>query len=453
MTKLSNFFDRKNCIWTGALLLISLIAFWVRWQGIECITADMQVCLIPWSADMKPGYGPSVLSTFDGDYNMPYITVLWLLNYLPGRTIIKVKLFSIVFDYLGAIAGGLIVARVYELQKNLNGLLCKCKSYTKEILFTAAYSAVLFYPSVVLNSAYWGQCDMVYVTFLLYMIYALLRDKPSLAMILLGCAFSFKLQAVLILPVLVIYYWKTRRISIRHFLWIPIVMELLCIPAIIGGCSVFIPFSVYLRQLGRYPYMYVFYPNIWAIFKESPYYIFSTVANLSIIAVLGVFAVIVIRNGKKETAQQWLRYVLWSVFFTMCFLPCMHERYGMLLEVVAILYAFLDRKYGIHAIIIGAGSYVAYVQTTFGKCYFSDKWIAIAYLLCLGMMTYQVITDCKKDLEPAEGQSNTCTYKWESIFIDFVNRYMLWIAFALLTIFAIVIRKPMMECMSSDYLQ
>lgn len=453
MTATKRFFNRQNCIFTGIILLLSLVAFWIRWQGIEHITADIDTCLIPWSASMKTGYGPSILSTFDGDYNMPYVTVLWLLNYLPGRTIIKVKLFSIIFDYLGAVAGGLIVARVYEMQKDLNGRLFKCRKYAKEILFVAAYAAVLFYPSAVLNGAYWGQCDMVYVTFLLYMIYALLRDKPSVAMILLGCAFSFKLQAVLILPVLIIYYWKTRKTSIRHFLWVPIVMELLCIPAIIGGCSVFVPFSVYLRQLGRYPYMYVFYPNIWAIFKDAPYYIFSTVANLSIIAVLGVFAVLVIQNGKKETAQQWLRYVLWSVFFTMCFLPCMHERYGMLLEIVAILYAFLDRKYGIYAVIIGAGSYISYLQVTFGKDYFSDKWIAVAYLLCLGFMTYQVITDCKKDLKADGGKQSARAYKWESVLIDFVNKYMLWIAFALLTVFAVVIRKPMMECMSTDYLQ
>ena len=122
MTKLRHFFDRKNYIWTGILLLISVIAFWVRWNGMEYITADMEICLIPWSADMKAGYGPSVLSTYDGDYNMPYITVLWLLNYLPGRTVVKVKMFSVVFDYLGAIAGGLIVAHIYEMQKDVKGI-------------------------------------------------------------------------------------------------------------------------------------------------------------------------------------------------------------------------------------------------------------------------------------------------------------------------------------------
>ena len=232
----------------GVFLLVSVVAFWIRWLGIEHITADIETCLIPWSDSMKTGYGVSILSTYDGDYNMPYVTVLWLLNYLPGRTIIKVKLFSIFFEYMGAVAGGLIVSHFISGEK-------------KNRFFVYAYSALLLYPSAILNGGYWGQCDFIYVTFLLYMIYALLKDRPVLAMILLGCAFSFKLQAVLILPVLVIYYWKNRRFSLLHFLIVPVVMELLCIPAILGGCSVFVPFSVYLRQLGRYPYLYVFYPN------------------------------------------------------------------------------------------------------------------------------------------------------------------------------------------------
>ena len=91
MSEKKNLFMKQNYIWTFGLLLISALAFVIRWQGIEHITADIETCLIPWSESMKTGYGMSILSTFDGDYNMPYVTVLWLLNYLPGRTIIKNK--------------------------------------------------------------------------------------------------------------------------------------------------------------------------------------------------------------------------------------------------------------------------------------------------------------------------------------------------------------------------
>ncbi|MGN0412227.1 MAG: hypothetical protein ACI4FV_04260, partial [Lachnospiraceae bacterium] len=305
-----------------------------------------------------------------------------------------------------------------------------------------------------------------------YMIYALLKDRPVLAMILLGCAFSFKLQAVLILPVLVIYYWKNRRFSLLHFLIVPAVMEILCIPAILGGCSVFVPFSVYLRQLGRYPYLYVFYPNFWAFFREAPYYIFSSVSQLGIIAALGVFAVVVIRRTEKTDEKKWLLFLYWSVLLMMCFLPCMHERYGMLLEVIAILYAFLDRKCGLYAVIIGAGSYIAYLQVTFAKHIIDDRWIAFAYLLCLGMLTWHLVKTWKEPLfakealkkeELEEPEKETLsikedqnmiyrTTKVENTVIDFVNRHLFLIAYILLTVMAVWVRKPMIECMSPDYL-
>ena len=302
--------ENRKYIYILILLLAGAAAFFVRWAGIEHITADFETCLMPWSESMKAGQGPGILLDYDGDYNMPYITVLWLLNYLPGRTIVKIKLFSVLFEYLGAVAAGLIVAHFAEEEK-------------KELWFTVSCIAVLFYPSAILNGAWWSQCDFIYVAFLLFMIRALLKEHYGTAMILLGCAFSFKLQAVLILPVLLIFWWKRRSFSAAYFLLVPVMMEVLCIPAILGGYSVFIPFSVYTRQLGRYPYMYVFYPNFWALFREAPYYIFSNVAILSILAGLGVFAVAVIRKKTEITGEQWIEFAVWTTFFMMCIKPRM----------------------------------------------------------------------------------------------------------------------------------
>lgn len=435
----------RDYIYIWILLFAGAVAFAIRWLGIEHITADFETCLIPWSEMLKTGQGPSILTVYDGDYNMPYITVLWLLNYLPGRTIIKIKLFSVLFEYLGAIAAGLVVAHFAEAKK-------------KALWFTAACVVVLFYPSAILNGAYWGQCDFIYVAFLLYMIVALLKNRYGTAMVLLGCAFSFKLQAVLILPVLLIFWWKKRSFSGKYFLLVAVMMEILCIPAILGGYSVFIPFLVYTRQLGRYPYMYVFYPNFWALFREAPYYIFSYVAILSVFAGLGIFAIAVIRKKTEITEKQWIEFAAWSTFFMMCFLPCMHERYGMLAEILAIIYAFLNRKTWWNALIIGAGSYIAYLQVTFGQNILPDRWIATAYLLCFGFFTWQMAKNWNRE-EPVKGYEppqNPNLKKGvsaiENRIMDFINQYILIIAFVILTMLAVAVRKPMIECISADYL-
>lgn len=435
--------ENRRYIYTAVLLIAGAAAFAVRWMGIEHITADFETCLIPWSAAMKTGQGPKILLAYDGDYNMPYITVLWLLNYLPGRTIVKVKLFSVLFEYLGAAAAGLIAAHFAKEEK-------------KGLWFTMACVAVLFYPSAVLNGAWWGQCDFIYVAFLLYMIFAILKKRYGTAMILLGCAFSFKLQAVLILPVLLIFWWKKRSFSGAYFLLVAVMMEVLCIPAILGGYSVFIPFSVYTRQLGRYPYMYVFYPNFWALFREAPYYIFSNVAILSIIAGLGVFAVAVIRKKTEISGEQWMEFAVWSIFFMMCFLPCMHERYGMLLEVLAVIYAFINRRTWWNAVVIGLGSFIAYLQVTFGQNIIPDQWIAAAYLLCLGFFTWQMIKNWNGAAERKAGEEakreTPEVSAIENSAMDFINRYIIWIGFAVLTVLAVAVRKPMIECISADYL-
>ncbi len=464
--------EQKNrkYIYMMVLLLAGIASFGIRFAGIEHITADFETCLIPWSAAMKAGQGPGILLEYDGDYNMPYITVLWLLNYLPGRTIVKVKMFSVLFEYLGAAAAGLITAHFAEIGK-------------KRLMFTAACTVVMFYPSAILNGAWWGQCDFIYVAFLLYMILALLKEHYAAAMILLGCAFSFKLQAVLILPVLLIFWWKKRSFSGVYFLLAAVIMEVLCIPAILGGYSVFIPFSIYTRQLGRYPYMYVFYPNFWALFRDAPYYIFSNVAIFGILAGLGIFAVAVIRKKTWISERQWMEFALWTTFFMMCFLPCMHERYGMLVEILAILYAFLNRKTWWNAVVIGGGSLIAYLQVTFGQDILPDQWIAAAYLLCLGFLTWMMVRDwdrkvdaplntaadnipnrdiCengsrKADPRNLSGHAASFGRKGgmtviESRVMDFVDRYILILAILVLTVLAVVIRRPMAECISADYL-
>ena len=81
--------ENRRYIYILILLLAGAAAFGVRWAGIEHITADFETCLIPWSAAMKTGQGPEILMAYDGDYNLPYITVLWLKNDRQGKTVFR----------------------------------------------------------------------------------------------------------------------------------------------------------------------------------------------------------------------------------------------------------------------------------------------------------------------------------------------------------------------------
>ena len=62
---------------------------------------------------------------------------------------------------------------------------------------------MILLPTVVMNSSIWGQCDAIYVTFCVGSVYFLIKKRPWLAAAFFGVAFTFKLQAIFFLPVLV----------------------------------------------------------------------------------------------------------------------------------------------------------------------------------------------------------------------------------------------------------
>ena len=419
------------------LVFISIIAMIPRYFGLSHITADIEACLLPWSAEVPAYQGIGVLLNFTGDYNMPYVTVLWLLNFLPGETLLKVKIFSMIFDYLCAVVAGRLVMEFVGT--------------AKDVKFLITYALVLFYPVSVMNSAWWGQCDFVYVTFVLLALLALKRGRYHTAMIWMGFAFSFKLQTIIIVPFILTYLWKKHEFKLRYFLWIPLVMEILCIPAMIAGYSPLIPFSIYLRQFGRYPYMYVFYPNFWALFPEAQYYIFGTATQLAIFLALLLMVGLVIRQKEDISEEHWLAIAVWSTLLLMAFLPCMHERYGLLLEILAILYAVVRPRRFWLPLIICAGITVSYLQVTFAQHYFSDQWIAAAMLLCLGFFTYALLYDAPRSESALYSRALEVITEGERG-IYRINRLVPLLAIPVVLGIGLFLRYRMLECMSADYL-
>lgn len=362
----------------GILLLVSAVGLVLRWQGIWYESGDFQSCLSIWMEDLSGGEGISVLSRYNGDYNMPYVTVLWLLTRLPFQPIIGIKCFSMLFDFICAAAGGALAVTCVQ-------------SDHKERIFLITYSLIFLSPAAVLNSGFWGQCDSVYVAFVLLACLCMLKEKYPLCMIFWGCAFAFKLQAVFGFPILLLYYWKNRKFSFLQFLWIPVTMELLCLPAIFGGCSPLITFTVYLSQMKTFPEMYYFYPNLWTFFQDTPYYVFGKMAIAGTFVLLLLEAVWILKREKVLACQQFLPNFVWLVMTVLCFLPCMHERYGYLLETAAIIYAVTDRRKWWFALGIQVITTLIYAPGILGRAVADARLLALGYLLLYGMVSFSRI--------------------------------------------------------------
>ena len=113
-----------------------------------------------------------------------------------------------------------------------------------------AFGATFLLPTVVLNSAWWAQCDSIYVSLCLGSLYFLLRRQTALACAAFGLAFAFKLQAVFFLPALVVLVVVNRQ-RLRGLALVPAAFLAALVPAWVAGRSLASQLSVYPAQVAN----------------------------------------------------------------------------------------------------------------------------------------------------------------------------------------------------------
>ena len=320
--------------------LISLAGMYYRWRGIDVRTGDWTQSLSVWIAQLDKG-GLKALAEYEGNYNMPYVTYLLLITYLPIDPLYSLKALSILFDYICAFSGGVLAVMCTT---NVMSKAQKKEETWPQWNFLLAYGLILLSPVTIRNSVWWSQCDSIYVSFILLAILCMLKERYPISMILWGFAIAFKLQAVFALPFLLIYYWKNRKFSALQFLLIPLTNEILSIPAMIGGCSPFITIQTYMGQTELSGVMYNFYPNLWGLLPNVPYWVFSRAAIAGMVGLLGIIAVVIIRKEKQLDQSNVLLLFTWVTMTVLFFLPSMHERYGYLLEMLSVCLFATDKK-------------------------------------------------------------------------------------------------------------
>ena len=182
-----------------SIIVITLISLIIRLCFIEFVSDDYKNCLSGWIEQIKQVGGISAIGKEIGDYNTPYFLIIILLTYLPIKPMVAIKLVSILFDYILAMV---VVTIVYEFIK---------EKKNKELVLLITYLIMVLLPTLILNSAAWGQCDSIYTTFVMLSLLFVLKNKYTKSFIFLGIAFAFKLQTIFILPVFIILYLCNRK--------------------------------------------------------------------------------------------------------------------------------------------------------------------------------------------------------------------------------------------------
>ncbi len=364
-----------------SFIFVTLVALAARYPLRNFFSGDFGV-FNNWVIYFRNNGGLRGLSNYPGDYNAPYMTIVALLSYLPLKSMAAIKIFSIGFDFLLAIAATLLVRE-----------LLKGTKYDKFILLLT-YATTLFLPSVLLNSAQWAQSDAIYTTFVILALLFLVKEKYFYSFLMLGVAFGFKLQFIFILPLFIVLYVCQKKFSILNFLLIPAVDILMCTPALIMGMPFAKIFSIYLKQAGEYSaYLVMNFPNIYNLIPNVVADIYYPVGEIITILACFMMLIYLIYKKVKWNNEKIITLGLWFLVIVTFLLPGIHERYLFTGEILVLVYMIVyRRKENIPIMImILLSNFITYSNFLNALHFAYMDLLSIAYLVVIIYFTINVV--------------------------------------------------------------
>ncbi|HTP02777.1 MAG TPA: hypothetical protein VMJ64_15485, partial [Anaerolineales bacterium] len=361
----------------GLLLAGSLLALLVRVPLLEFKSADYDTFTKVWYNTLQ-SLGYLALRGDFSNYNPPYLYVLYLVvRFLPGMSkVAAIKVPSIIMDFVCAA----FIYKIVALQAR------------NKLVPLLASMATLLAPVVILNSSFWGQADSIYTAALLACVYFLLVKKNWLALISFGIALAFKLQAVFLLPVLVIL-WLRHELSWKHFLAIPAVYFIAILPAWIIGRPLGSLLTVYASQADYYSKLTQHAPNIYAWFPTGQdLYQFLYPAGLAFGVTVLLILVLVAAKGRAVLSVPLIvELAAFSTLLAPFVLPKMHQRYFFPADVLFIAFSFYFPAYFYVALIINMVSFFSYQYFLFGPETVPMPVLALVMLLIVAIQTRHLL--------------------------------------------------------------
>ena len=330
-------------------------AFLIRALCLDYVGTDYTNFLARWYLFFRENGGFAAVAHAVGDYNVPYLYFMAFISYLPVSDLYLIKLFSIVFDV--ALAWGC-----------LRLVRCLRERDAADPAPLIAFAAAFLLPTVVLNGAYWGQCDAIYGALAIHAVALLLDGKNKTSVALMGLAFSFKLQAVFVLPLWGVL-WLAKKVRFRELWVFPLTYGIVIIPAVLLGKPLPETLLVYFNQMGEYSWLTLNAPSVFQLFpydlsgpsgSGALHDALSAAGVAAAAALVLVLLLLGFRLGDRLDRQSCFAIAVVLAIGVPFLLPHMHERYFFLADVFTLCWACSDLHRLPPAVMVEASSLASY---------------------------------------------------------------------------------------------
>lgn len=310
--------SEKSLLGTWGLCALCAAAMLARVSFIERSAGDYEYYLADWLQKLSAGSFADGMRQNIGEYNVLYQYILFIITRLPVPPLYAVKAVSFIGDaFLAGAAASLA-------EKDGKPSM-------------AAFGAMLLLPTVVLNGGMFAQCDSLYAACALWGLALALREKPARAAVCFALSLAFKLQAVFMLP-MVIVLWADKKAP-------PERCAGLCADARSDStsraarrkepaCAAFdlhgADGAVYRTELRSGEFLRA------AEYERLDVYAYGNFGMGLAFGVCALLTVSGVRRAGRMNRRMYLRYALLFPLMIVFCLPRMHERYFYLADAMAI---------------------------------------------------------------------------------------------------------------------
>jgi Gpi18-like mannosyltransferase len=388
------------------LVIATALGFLCRAKFFGYASNDFNAFLKGWYTQFYDNGIQATLGSSIGDYTpayMYFLAFISLFHFEPSdiRVLYWIKGISVFFD-LGSAVFAYLIAR-------------KISNHNK-LIEAGAYTLAFFAPTVLWNSAMWGQCDSIFACFCLMTLYFYLTGHERTAWIMYGVAFSFKLQAIFILPALV-YMMLKGKARFRFIIWVPLVYLLIAVPSLACGRSFKEIMGVYFNQTGEYNYLSCNAPSIFMFIGDSfssadsaVNYLLPAATTFGLIILGTCLFCLYAQKGADDSPERLVKIFYLFTLLAPFVLPKMHDRYFYLADAFAAVYFAANPKKFYIPVLALIGSMAGYIRYLFGLTWLSDAQVtlrigAVLILVALILLTIDVFAPGKPASEPVKAEA------------------------------------------------
>ena len=304
-----------------------------------------------------------------GEYSLIYSYIVFLVFKLPDEiNLYTVKMLSVCCDLITAIF-------IYYIVMH----------FTKRLYLSIfAYISALFVPTMLLNGAFLGQNDSIWVMFCIASLYFAFAKKPMLTVIMYALAITLSFYAILFLPVFILFYFL-KMIKIKDLFIIPLVYFLPIIPAVIFGPPILTALSVSLGNSSAAS------PSLYLLLRMDYYPLFYSFGLIACLTALlfAMFYFLAYINMLKHTMLIEAAFIL--TFIGAFLFPNISVSGFLIADILALTVFILNKKRWYVPFVTILVSFNCYVYMSMGHTYlFNPVYASLACIVLIGFFAHNV---------------------------------------------------------------